>query len=49
MNTCVHCSGGVSFYNSKEESAASHTCPFIFEWVHECISEIGEKCFAGCD
>jgi len=43
MNMCVHCSGGVSFYNSKEECATSLKDPLIFQWVDEHISEVGEN------
>ena len=42
MNMCVHSSGGVSFYNSIEESDVSHT-EFIFKWVDKCIQKIGTQ------
>jgi len=43
VNMCVHSSGGISFYNSMEESVISHTRQFSFKWVDKCIEEIGAQ------
>lgn len=43
MNLCVHCGEGISFISSREDSDASHTGSYIFEYVDKCIEQVGEE------
>ena len=41
MNLCVHCKLGTVYVGSKEASADAHTSLYVFNYVDECIEEIG--------
>ncbi len=43
MNLCVNCKLGTTFLSSKEDSEASHTGEYIFEYVDKCIEDVGPK------
>ncbi|KAF7144039.1 hypothetical protein RHSIM_Rhsim05G0090900 [Rhododendron simsii] len=45
MNLCVNCKQGACFLSSKEDSEASHTGVYIFEYIDKFIEDIGgAKC-----
>ncbi|XP_058183421.1 uncharacterized protein LOC131301254 [Rhododendron vialii] len=43
MNLCVNCKQGTCFLSSKEDSEASHTGVYIFEYVDKFIEDIGAQ------
>ncbi|XP_038695445.1 uncharacterized protein LOC119992724 [Tripterygium wilfordii] len=43
MNLCVHCREGISFISSREDSDASHTGTYIFDYVDKCIEDVGQE------
>ena len=43
MNLCVNCKLRTTFLSSKEASDHAHTGQYIFDYVNECIKEIGHE------
>ncbi|KAG5528703.1 hypothetical protein RHGRI_029392 [Rhododendron griersonianum] len=43
MNLCVNCKQGTCFLSSKEDSEASHTGVYIFDYVDKFIEDIGAQ------
>ncbi|KAI8530132.1 hypothetical protein RHMOL_Rhmol11G0032000 [Rhododendron molle] len=43
MNLCVNCKHGTCFLSSKEDSEASHTGVYIFDYVDKFIEDIGAQ------
>ncbi|XP_058217430.1 uncharacterized protein LOC131328507 [Rhododendron vialii] len=43
MNLCVNCKQGTCFLSSKEDSEASHTGVYIFDYVDKFIENIGAQ------
>ncbi|XP_038692977.1 uncharacterized protein LOC119990910 isoform X2 [Tripterygium wilfordii] len=43
MNLCVHCREMISFISSREDSDASHTGTYIFDYVDKCIEDVGQE------
>ncbi|XP_022865553.1 uncharacterized protein LOC111385399 [Olea europaea var. sylvestris] len=43
MNLCVNYKLGTTFLSSKETNDDAHTDEYIFEYVNECIKEVGEE------
>ena len=41
MNLCVNSRGGTCFLSSKDTSKDSHTGEFIFNYIDQCIEDIG--------
>ncbi|KAI8535117.1 hypothetical protein RHMOL_Rhmol10G0150200 [Rhododendron molle] len=41
MNLCVNCKQGTCFLSSKEDSEASHTGVYIFDYIDKFIEDIG--------
>ncbi|XP_062014339.1 uncharacterized protein LOC133730841 [Rosa rugosa] len=43
MNLCVNCKEGTTFLSSREDSLQSQTEAYIFEYVDNCIEEVGPQ------
>ncbi|XP_038702723.1 uncharacterized protein LOC119999300 [Tripterygium wilfordii] len=43
MNLCVHRREGIPFISSREDSDASHTGTYIFDYVDKCIEDVGPE------
>ncbi|KAH7514247.1 hypothetical protein FEM48_Zijuj11G0068500 [Ziziphus jujuba var. spinosa] len=43
MNLCVNCKLGTTFLSSKEALDNAHTGQYIFDYVNECIKDIGHE------
>ncbi|XP_022865631.1 uncharacterized protein LOC111385474, partial [Olea europaea var. sylvestris] len=41
MTLCVNCKLGITFISSKEASNDAHTGQYIFDYVNDCIKEVG--------
>ena len=43
MNLCVNCKLGTTFLSSKEALDDAHIGQYIFDYVNECIEDIGHE------
>ena len=43
MNLCVNYKLGTTFLSSKEASDDAHTGQYIFDYVNECIKDVGHE------